>query len=112
MIHVLCLIATENRLWAARRALKRLAASHPDLVEGRCWSVWELAAHPENIPDMLEDAGSCDFAVVYFHGGTQSLPGFPEVWRRLTTQMPVYIETSLPEESAQLLPESGLSEEH
>ena len=112
MIHVLCLIATENRLWAARRALKRLAASHPDLVEGRCWSVWELAAHPENTPDMLEDAGSCDFAVVYFHGGPQSLPGFPEVWRRLTTQMPVYIETSLPEEIAQLLPESGLSEEH
>lgn len=111
MIHLLCLIATETRLWATRRAIKSIEKSHPGLVMVHCWSVWELAAHPEQIPDMLEDAEDCRFALIYFHGGTQSLPGFPEVWRRLTGKMPVYIETSLPDEIAQLLPESGLTEE-
>lgn len=111
MIHILCLIATENRLWSIRRALKRVEASYPGLMEGHCWSVWELAAHPENIPDMLTDGESCRFALVYFHGGAQSLPGFPEVWKRLTGKMPVYFESSLPDEIAQLLPESGLSQE-
>lgn len=111
MIHLLCLIATENRLWAVRRALKSIAFSHPGLVTGHCWSVWELAAHPENIPKMLSDAKLCRFGLVYFHGGVQSLPGFPEVWRELVGQMPVYMETSLPDEIAQLLPESGLTQE-
>lgn len=111
MIHILCLIATENRLWAVRRALRGVEKSHPGLIAGHCWSVWDLAAHPERIPEMLADAENCRFALVYFHGGVQSLPGFPDVWRRLTARMPVYIETSLPDEIAQLLPESGLTEE-
>ena len=93
------------------RALKNIENTHPGLMEGRCWSVWELAAHPEKIPEMLADAESCQFGLVYFHGGVQSLPGFPEVWRCLIDRMPVYIETSLPDEIAQLLPESGLTAE-
>ncbi len=111
MIHVLCLIATENRMWAMRQALRRVEASRPGLVAGHCWSLWELSAHPEKIPDMLDNAASCRFAVVYFHGGAQSLQGFPEVWKRLTGRMPVYFESSLPDEIAQLLPDSGLTQE-
>ncbi len=110
MIHILCLIATENRLWSIHRALKRVQESHPGLIAGHCWSVWELAAHPEKIPEMLSDAEQCRFALVYFHGGTQSLPGFPDVWQRLTGNRPVYFESSLPDEIAQLLPESGLTQ--
>lgn len=110
MIHVLCLIGTENRLWSTYRAFKCVQESYPDLIAGHCWSVWELASHPEKIPEMLADAEKCRFAVVYFHGGTQTMPGFPEVWQRLTGGMPVYFESSLPDEIAQLLPESGLTE--
>lgn len=111
MIHLLCLIATETRLWAVRRALKNIENTHPGLIAGHCWSVWDLAAHPEKIQEMLADADNCRFGLVSFHGGVQSLPGFPEVWRRLSDRMPVYIETSLPDEIAQLLPESGLTAE-
>lgn len=110
MIHILCLIATENRLWSTHRALKRVQESYPGFIAGHCWSVWELAAHPEKIPEMLSDAEQCRFALVYFHGGTQSMPGFPDVWQRLTANMPVYFESSLPDEIAQLLPESGLTQ--
>lgn len=109
MIRILCLIATEDRLWNMRRALRGLCLSHPDVLEGVCWSVWELSTHPERIPRMLEDADTCDFAVVYFHGGAQSLPDFHLVWQRLAGHMPVYFESSLPDEIAELLPESGLS---
>lgn len=110
MIHVLCLIATENRMWSIHRALKRVEETHPGLMMGHCWSVWELAAHPEKIPELLSDAENCRFALAYFHGGTQELPRFSEVWRKLAGSMPVYFESSVPDEIAQLLPESGLTE--
>ena len=111
MIRILCLIATEDRLWNMRRALRTLHESHPGLVEGKCWSVWDLNTHPEKIPQMVEDADGCDYALVYFHAGTQSLPDFHLIWERLAGRMPVYFESSLPDEAAHLLPTSGLSPE-
>lgn len=110
MIRFLCLIATEDRLWNIKRAFRHLAQTHPGLVEGCCYSVWDLSAHPENIPLLLQDAQSCDFGIVYFHGGAQTLPDFPTVWRTLSDKMPLYFESSLPEEIAELLPQSGLTE--
>ena len=111
MIRVLCLIATEDRLWNMRRALRSLNARYPGLVEGICWSVWDLSSNPEKIQQMLADADRCDYAVVYFHGGAQSLPDFHLIWDRLAGHMPVYFESSLPDEIAELLPTSGLSVE-
>ena len=110
MIRFLCLIATEDRLWNMKQALRRLSKSHPGLIEGHCFSVWYLCAHPEKIPQMLQQAETCDFGIVYFHGGAQTLPDFPGVWNKLSAKMPVYFESSLPEEIAELLPQSGLTE--
>ena len=112
MIRFLCLIATEDRLWNMKRAFRRVEESHPGMMEGRCWSAWGLAARPEEIPQMMEDAKECDFAIVYFHGGAQLLPDFESVWKYLTAKMPAYFESSLPEEIAELLPQSGLNETH
>lgn len=109
MIRVLCLIATEDRLWNMRRAFRRLEGERPGLLEGRCWSAWALSAHPENIPRMMAEAAGCDFGIVYFHGGAQSLPDFHLLWAELTERMPVYFESSLPDEIAELLPSSGLT---
>ena len=111
MKKILCLIATEDRLWNMRRALRRVEETVPGLLTGFCWSLWDLSAHPEKIPDMLAEAEECDFAVVYFHGGAQLLDGFPKVWEAFTRRMPVYFESSLPQEIAELLPSSGLTEE-
>ncbi len=111
MIRFLCLIATEDRLWNMRRVFQRLEREYPGLAEGCCWSVWDLSIHEEQIEQMLEQAESCDFAIVYFHGGAQSLRGFPHVWQRISRRMPVYFESSLPQEIAELLPQSGLNEE-
>ena len=111
MIRVLCLIATEDRLWNMRRALRGLNERCPGVVEGVCWSVWELTQHPEKTEQMLADADRCDFAVVYFHGGAQSMADFHVVWKRLSGHMPVYFESSLPDEIAELLPSSGLNAE-
>ena len=110
MKKILCLIATEDRLWNMRRALKRADDAFPGLLSGCCWSLWDLCAHPEKTPDMLAEAASCDFGIVYFHGGTQMLEGFPKVWEEITRRMPVYFESSLPQEIAELMPESGLTE--
>ena len=110
MIRILCLIATEDRLWNMKRALRRVEEIHPGMIEGHCWSAWGLAANPEEIPQMLADAQCCDFAIVYFHGGAQLLPDFESIWKLLTARMPVYFESSLPEEIAELLPQSGLNE--
>lgn len=111
MIRILSLIATEDRLWNMKRAFRRVEEHYPGLMEGRCWSAWNLSAHPEEIPRMLEEAEACDFAMVYFHGGAQLLPDFQGVWKKLTGKMPVYFESSLPEEIGELLPQSGLQEE-
>lgn len=111
MIRILCLIATEDRLWNMKRAFRRLSGEYPGLLEGRCWSAWGLSARPEEIPRMLADAENCDYAVVYFHGGTQNLPDFHLIWERLAGRMPVYFESSLPDEVAELLPSSGLTPE-
>lgn len=111
MIRFLCLIATEDRLWNMRRAFQRMEREHPGLAEGLCYSVWDLSVHGEQIPEMLEQAKRCDFAVIYFHGGTQSLRNFPQVWETISRRMPVYFESSLPQEIAELLPRSGLTEE-
>lgn len=110
MIRILCLIATEDRLWNMKRALRRVEETHPGLIEGHCWSAWGLASNPEEIPKMLAQVSHCDFAIVYFHGGAQLLPDFESVWTQLTAKMPVYFESSLPEEIAELLPQSGLNE--
>ena len=95
MIRILCLIATEDRLWNMKRALRRVEEIHPGMIEGHCWSAWGLAANPEEIPQMLADAQCCDFAIVYFHGGAQLLPDFESIWKLLTARMPVYFESSL-----------------
>lgn len=110
MIRILCLIATEDRLWNMKRALRRVEETHPGLIEGHCWSAWGLASNPEEIPKMLAQVPDCDFAIVYFHGGAQLLPDFENVWTQLTAKIPVYFESSLPEEIAELLPQSGLNE--
>lgn len=39
MIRILCLIATEDRLWNMKRALRRLEAEQRGLIRGSCWSV-------------------------------------------------------------------------
>ena len=76
MIRFLCLIATEDRLWNMKRSLRNLRQSHPGLVEGYCYSVWDLSTHPEKVTQMLQQAENCDFGIVYFHGGAQTLPDF------------------------------------
>ena len=110
MKKILCLIATEDRLWNMRRALKRVEETCPGLLSGCCWSLWDLCANPEKTPAMLAEAAACDFAIIYFHGGTQMLEGFPKVWQAITQRMPVYFESSLPQEIAELMPASGLTE--
>lgn len=111
MIRILCLIATEDRLWNMKRALRRLEAEQRGLIRGSCWSVWDLSTDPKKVSAMLAEADSCDYAVVYFHGGAQILTDFHRLWQRLTERMPVYFESSLPEEIAELLPTSGLTAE-
>lgn len=110
MIQILCLIATEDRLWNMKRAFQRLQETHPGMMTGSCWSAWNLAAHPEEIPKMMEAGETCDFSIIYFHGGAQVIPDFQSIWNTLSARMPVYFESSLPDEIAALLPQSGLSE--
>lgn len=109
-MRVLCLIATEDRIWNMRRALRSLQQTHQGVIEGTCWSVWDVSNHPQQMAQMLEEADRCDFAVVYFHGGAQSL-GEHLIWDRMVSHMPVYFESSLPDEVAELLPTSGLNPE-
>ncbi|MBR2894682.1 MAG: cobaltochelatase subunit CobN, partial [Oscillospiraceae bacterium] len=93
-----------------KRSLRHLRQTYPGLVEGYCYSVWDLSTHPEKVTQMLQQAETCDFGIVYFHGGAQTLPDFPGVWSKLSAKMPTYFESSLPEEIAELLPQSGLTE--
>ncbi|MBR2717495.1 MAG: cobaltochelatase subunit CobN [Oscillospiraceae bacterium] len=111
MKKILCLIAAEDRLWNMRRALLRTEETCPGLFSGSCWSLWDLCAHPEKTPAMLAEAEACDFAIMRFHGSAQKLEGFPKVWQAITRRMPVYFESSLPQEIAELMPDSGLTEE-
>lgn len=109
MIRFLCLIATEDRMWNMRRAFRSLEESHTGMIAGTCWSVWDLSANPQKIPDMLAEAQQCDFAIVYFHGGAGTITDFHRIWEHLTARMKVYFESSLPDEIAELLPTSGIT---
>ncbi len=109
MTKFLCLIATEDRLWNMRRAVQSLRETHEGIIDGSCWSVWELNTNPQKISDMLKEAESCDFAVIYFHGGAGTIVNFHEIWAQLTLRMKVYFESSHADEIAELLPQSGLS---
>ena len=109
MIRVFCLLATEDRIWNMRRALRSLENSHSGLVEGSCWSVWDVTTHPEKLPAMMEDAATCDFGIVYFHGGAQSMQDFHLLWGQLAGHMPVYFESSIADEIAEFLTTSGLT---
>lgn len=111
MIRVFCLLATEDRIWNMRRAFRSLENSHSGLVEGSCWSVWDVTTHPEKLPAMMEDAASCDFGIVYFHGGAQSMQDFHLLWGQLAGHMPVYFESSIADEIAEFLTTSGLTPE-
>lgn len=108
MIHVLCLIATEDRLWNLKRAFRQLEQCHPGLMCGHLWDARGLAAHPEQMPTVLEEGETCDFALIYFHGGAQVIGEFDVLWHRLRQRMPIYFESALPEEISELLPQSGL----
>lgn len=105
----LCLIATEDRLWNVKRALRNLDGRSG--IAGQCFSVFEVCNRPERYSEMMKTAEDCDFAVVYFHGGAQVLPDFKGFWNRLTARMPVFFQSSLPDEIAELMPSSGLSVE-
>jgi len=58
---------------------------------------------------MMEDAASCDFGIVYFHGGAQSMQDFHLLWNKLAGHMPVYFESSIADEIAEFLATSGLT---
>ena len=109
LIRIAFLLAAEDRIWNMKRALRQVEKSYPGLVQGKCYSVRALATKPELIQPMLDEVEDCDFAIVYFHGGAQVIPGFLDIWGKLTARIPVYFESSLPEEISELLPTSGLS---
>ena len=52
-----------------RRALRGLNESHPGLLDGFCWSVWELSTHPEKIQQMLKDADASESGAVPMYAG-------------------------------------------
>lgn len=111
MIHILCLIATEDRLWNMKRAFLQLEHSHPGLMTGHFWDARGLASHPDRMPALLEDGAGCDFAIIYFHGGTQVIAEFDTLWQQLRQRMPIYFESALPEEVSEFLPQSGLDKQ-
>ena len=110
MIHILTLIATEDRVWNMKRALRRVEEQYPGLMQGHCFSVWDLAAHPEKTALLLEEARQCNFGIIYFHGGIQTLPDFHNLWEKIIQQMPAFFESSLPDEMAHFLPMSRVEE--
>lgn len=111
MIRVLCLIATEDRLFNMRCAARNVQRQYPGLLEARCHSVWDLAAHPERSEALLKDAQDCHFGMVYFHGGIQCVSDFPQLWEKLRAIMPIWFQSSIPEEAADFMARSGLSPE-
>ena len=106
---ILFLMAIEDRIWNMKKAAEKVEEQYPGLIEPQYYSVWDLAVHTEKIPQMVEAAEESDFVFIYFHGGAQSLPDFNSIWDRVSDGRPVYFESSLPEEIAELMPKSGLS---
>ena len=102
------LMAIEDRIWNMKKAVELVSASYPGLAQAEYYSVWDLAVHTEKIPQMEASARGSDFVFVYFHGGAQSLPDFHLIWKEFAGR-PIYFESSIPEELAELMPTSGLT---
>ena len=104
------LMAIEDRIWNMKKAAELVDSRYPGLIDAEYFSVWDLAVHTEKIPQMELAAKGSDFVFVYFHGGAQSLPDFHLIWKQFAGR-PVYFESSIPEELAELMPTSGLTPE-
>lgn len=111
MYRFLCLIETDDRMFCIKSALSRLKARYPRALGGCSFSPMEVRADKDRYAALMDAAGDCDFAVVYFHGGCQNLPGFDRFWARVTKRMPCFFVSSLPEEIAELMPSSRLQPE-
>lgn len=109
MVNFLCLIDTDDRNYYFQKALKRLAAEAPGDFSGACFSPMEVRMRPEQRERLMELAHTCDFAVVYFHGGCQNLPDFSSFWQAVSAHAPCFFVSSLPEEIAELAPQSGVN---
>jgi len=104
----LCIIGTEDRLFFMKKAFLELKQEYPNDFDADCYSVWELK-NKEKYDSMLKKLKNYDFAIVYFHGGAHLLDDFPKFWDIVKNIMPVYFVSSLPEEIAELMPNSCLS---
>ena len=102
------LMAIEDRIWNMRKAAEQLEKTHPQLIEADYYSVWDLSVHTEKIADMRKSAAASDLVFIYFHGGANSLPDFHLLWEEFCGR-PIYFESSLPEELAELMPTIGLT---
>ncbi|MFR5071294.1 MAG: cobaltochelatase subunit CobN [Bianqueaceae bacterium] len=102
---------TEDRLWNMKKAFRMLQQQYGDVIQGSCYSLWDVCQKPDAYAAMMEEARGCQYAIVYFHGGAQILPDFRGFWKQITAWMPAYFESSLPDEIAELMPSSGVTPE-
>lgn len=108
MLKFLCLIDTDDRNYYFRRALSRLREEYPGEIDGECFSPGAVRMDPTLRQRLMASAETCDFAVVYFHGGCGNFPGFPELWTAITSHSPCFFASSMPEEIGELAPTSGV----
>ncbi len=108
---LLCLIETDDRNYYFRKALDRLSSEYPGEITGECFSTGEVRMKKEKYASLMEAADTCDFAVLYFHGGCANLPDFPGFWKRIISHAPCFMVSTMTEEISELMPESGLEPE-
>lgn len=101
----LFIVGTEDRLFYIKKAAASLRQSWPDF-DFDCHSAWALQNAKE---EDFEGFSSYDFAFIYFHGGAHLLSHFTLLWDKVVSHMPVFFVSSIPEEMAELMPQSSLS---
>lgn len=106
---LLCLIDTDDRNYYFRHALKLLKENCPGQIEGSCYSPMAARMDKAVYEELMEQADTCDLAVVYFHGGCQNLPEFHKFWERVTSHAPCFFNSALPEELSELMPTSNMT---
>lgn len=109
MPKILCLIDTDDRNYYFRLALKKLEEEYKGEIQGSCFSPLTARMDRNHYDALLKEAGECDFAVVYFHGGCGNLPQFHQFWEQIISHAPCFLVSALLEEIGELMPASRLT---
>lgn len=108
MRKILFISMVDYREWAFKQAVTALNAEYPECLEARIYSSALLNNDLQAESECISFAGTCDFLLIAAHGSVQCIGCFRKIWDLCRDRIPVFFNSSIPEEMAEIVQHSRM----